>query len=709
MGVPLKASISPSAPAPPLKDTDFAAFATLDDMEAQHAKGEDPEPLAAPATPATALPPSAPRPAPSTTAPVDFGPIGSPPNYRSSQPTSPNGAFSPATSPRNHTHINGVNIAANRAASPQPLGTPTAGISTSPFSAPGTQTSFLSGSYSGGGGGFANMGMAASLGSGLAMMGGRKGWGDSADAASAGGTYSGLLSAQLASSLSGTRGTFGEYDISVEYDDFGAGRRRSAAVAAREVAVEDEEMEDFIPSSLTELLTPEERSRRMSRSHSGQHAGGISQLSRELAAGAEPVLNGGGGGGGGHRYSRSVPAPTLLGDLKSIWADTSGALPASPTARGGFASSRFDPYASGSAFADADGLSMSVGSAAGASSFGGGGGVGSPSNASAAFLPGLHHHYMSAKAKQAQQQQQQAQLGLGMGGIGRALRGASGPLFAPQAGVGTTQVGGGGGGGGGTGHSIAGNYMGTLGLPASASASSTGFHTHTHTHGNMQTTYRTTPSPFDLTQTMHHGTSAAAAAQAQAQQQQQVYGLAGQYQLHQAQQHQAAAGAQGAQGRAGEDTLGGVLSPSARALQAHAPGQSLPQGLAAGYSRIHALPPLTHLALSPPAGAAEDVFGSGGEWGAPVGQAQQSAQAGQGSAGGLEGMISRLSYSAAAARGGTPPSAGTGASGTPPPPGLTRNVSGSRYAGATGLLSPLSRPVMSKDDDSDDLFDMESG
>ena len=155
------------------------------------------------------------------------------------------------------------------------------------------------------------MGMAASLGSGLAMMGGRKGWGDSADAASAGGTYSGLLSAQLASSLSGTRGTFGEYDISVEYDDFGAGRRRSAAVAAREVAVEDEEMEDFIPSSLTELLTPEERSRRMSRSHSGQHAGGISQLSRELAAGAEPVLNGGGGGGG-------APPAAAAGELADL-------------------------------------------------------------------------------------------------------------------------------------------------------------------------------------------------------------------------------------------------------------------------------------------------------------------------------------------------------------------------------------------------------
>ncbi|EEB97337.1 hypothetical protein MPER_03365, partial [Moniliophthora perniciosa FA553] len=33
-----------------------------------------------------------------------------------------------------------------------------------------------------------------------------------------------------------------------------------------------------------------------------------------------------------------------------------------------------------------------------------------------------------------------------------------------------------------------------------------------------------------------------------------------------------------------------ALSPASRALQAHAPGQSLPQGLAAGYSRIHAMP-----------------------------------------------------------------------------------------------------------------------
>jgi len=33
------------------------------------------------------------------------------------------------------------------------------------------------------------------------------------------------------------------------------------------------------------------------------------------------------------------------------------------------------------------------------------------------------------------------------------------------------------------------------------------------------------------------------------------------------------------------------LSPSARALQSHAPGQSLPQGLAAGLSRLHLVPP----------------------------------------------------------------------------------------------------------------------
>jgi len=43
-----------------------------------------------------------------------------------------------------------------------------------------------------------------------------------------------------------------------------------------------------------------------------------------------------------------------------------------------------------------------------------------------------------------------------------------------------------------------------------------------------------------------------------------------------------------------------ALSPSARALHTHAPGTSLPQGLAAGYSRMHARPNSIYSALSPP-------------------------------------------------------------------------------------------------------------
>jgi hypothetical protein len=59
---------------------------------------------------------------------------------------------------------------------------------------------------------------------------------------------------------------------------------------------------------------------------------------------------------------------------------------------------------------------------------------------------------------------------------------------------------------------------------------------------------------------------------------------------------------------------GGALSPSARALHAHAPGQSLPQGLAAGYSRMHAQPAPPPLG-SPGAGGAFGVGGGGGALG----------------------------------------------------------------------------------------------
>ncbi|KAF9478930.1 hypothetical protein BDN70DRAFT_895310 [Pholiota conissans] len=787
LGVPLKASISPSAPAPPLKDTDFAAFATLDEMEGIHQQSssrasteqermdderknaEQPTEDATNATTTSrstgtvpmALPPSAPRSSAVTTAPVDFGPIGSPPNYRGVQPTSPtraNGtaAFSPGTSPRHATHINGVNIHSSASPAPQGAAASSAAtlglLSTSPFSAPGAQSVFLSSSSygAGAGGGFGGLGMAASLGSGLTMMGGRKGWGDGSEVGSVGAaggqstSFSGLLSAQLSSSLAtqsratpvnGYSGRAGEYDISVEYDDFGgtAGLRRGLhlhqqQMRGREFAVEDEEMEDFLPSSLTELLTPEERSRRMSRSHSGQPpagVGGISQLSRELAAGSgverdsNTIPTSNNNGGMGHRHSRSVPAPSLLGDIKSIWSDnsTAGALPASPSQRGGYSSSRFDPYGGGNlssgltgTFADNDALSMSVGSAAGAGAGGAGSSYGmtslSPSNASAAFLPGLHHHYMNSKAKSAQQvqqqqQQQQAGLGLGLGGIGRQMRGASGPLYAGQ-GQGAAALGQG---NGNTNNTLAGNYMSSglgLGLPASAT-SSAGF--HTHIHGGTQTTYRTPSSPFDLTQTLHQqqnaqpqGLSARLAGYG-------TYGGGGAGVNTGAGVNAGANSTTAASHLANEEALLAphIMSPGARALQAHAPGQSLPQGLAAGYSRIHALPPLTHLALSPPAGG-EDGFGPGGpsgDWGAtPTTQGTPgSANAG---ATGLEGRFSRLSYSAAA-RGAPATGAGAGA-GTPPPPGLTRNVSAGRYA--QGPLSPLSRPVVTRDDD-DELFDMD--
>ncbi|KDR80477.1 hypothetical protein GALMADRAFT_61855 [Galerina marginata CBS 339.88] len=683
MNMSLKATISPSAPAPPLKDTDFAP---LEEMEGVHhdstpaqsssqlddsddaSNFKDPSSYAetssvsqhqSTATNAVpvSLPPSAPRPS-TNSASNDFGPIGSPPNYRSGQPVSPTrvngGAFSPGTSPRGQSHINGVNISSS------PSTNNNAGIlSSSPFSAPGTQSVFPS---------YATAGIAASLGSGLAMMGGRKGWGDESGSPNVGNnSFSGMLTSQLSSSVSQQRslgmnglGARAEYDISIEYDEFGGARNSRKMTRGEEIAVDDEDLEDFLPSSLNDLLTPEERSRRMSRSNSGQKSGPSHLTSALASAGTETETGGAAAAGNGtsglgHRYSRSVPAPTLLGDIKSIWADTPAhPMPSSPPTHRGTPSasytSRFDPYAA-HVHGDEAGLSMSMGSAGTTSSLG----LMSPSNASAAFLPGLHHHYMSAKAKQAQQAQ------LGHGGIARQLRGASNPLFpGPTAGP--------------PNNSIANNYLqplGGMGLPSSTTTSSAGF--HTHTHGNTQTTYRTTPSPFDLTQTLHQQAQTARPIPSN---------LTSQVEDPSLTPH--------------------LLSPNARALQQHAPGQSLPQGLAAGYSRIHALPPMASPptsgsfvpGLSPGAAPVVNMAndGSYGDW--PPSTNQGAAQGGFNT--GLESMFSRLSYSAAT-RGAAP---------TGPPPGLSRNVSGGRYNQQQGgPLSPLSGPVVTRDDD--DLFDMD--
>ncbi|KAF9551411.1 hypothetical protein CPC08DRAFT_315734 [Agrocybe pediades] len=697
MNMPLKATISPSAPAPPLQDTDFASFANLEEMESAHKQKptskEQPEDEvkhpssyaeAASASyhsttttstnannaTANAVPVSVPTSAPrssTNTAAADFGPIGSPPNYRAGQPTSPSaaangGTFSTGTSPRAQSHINGVNIN-----SPSSTADNNAGmLSTSPFSAPGTQSGFLSSSFTTGG-------VAASLGSGLAMMGGRRGWGDS-DNGMGPNSFSGLLSSQLSSSVSqqrslGLNSLREEHDINFEEDDsLGLLNGRRMARGA-EVAVEEEDLEDFLPSSLNDLLTPEERSRRMSRSNSGQ-APGSSHLTKALAtaAGAENTTfaSGNGNSGLGHRYSRSVPAPSLLGDIKSIWADNSAnPLPSSPPTHRGTPSasytSRFDPY--GTSTQGDEGLSMSMGSAGTPSSLG----MMSPSNASAAFLPGLHHHYLNSKAKQTQSQQH-----LGLGGIARQLQRTSNPVPTSN-------------------NSLASNYLqplGGLGLPSSASTSSG---LHTHTHGNTQTTYRTTPSPFDLTQTLHQ----------QPQTSRPISNLS-------------------SQKLGAEDPLLGphLLSPSTRALQQHAPGQSLPQGLAAGYSRIHALPPLTNIASPPTSGSfipgtspsANNAYhnneGIYGDWAGLHNPAPGSvggvSNSNSNHSTGLESMFSRLGYSGA--NSGSRSSQNVG-----PPPGLSRNVSGGRYPSQSGVvgnpLSPLSGPVVRRDDD--DLFDMD--
>ncbi|KZS98221.1 hypothetical protein SISNIDRAFT_480989 [Sistotremastrum niveocremeum HHB9708] len=127
-----------------------------------------------------------------------------------------------------------------------------------------------------------------------------------------------------------------------------------------------------------------------------------------------------------------------------------------------------------------------------------------------------------------------------------------------------------------------------------------------------------------------------------------------------------------------------ALSPSSRALQAHAPGSSLPKGLAAGYSRIHARPgplmsPSSYGPLSPPLPANPSEDGS------------------------TSPNPSRVSYSAAAAGSrGRSPSAGNGS--TPPIP--MQIGSGAYRRAYPTPLSPLALGAVTADDDVT-LFDMD--
>ncbi|KAM6503884.1 hypothetical protein JOM56_000827 [Amanita muscaria] len=549
INMPLKAPISPSAPAPPLKDTDFASFASLDEMEGVMPEypdqdradsdskdgGEFEQPVSdavsssdkvahsstKPPSPVP-LPTSAPRPSVPLTM-TDFGPIGSPPsaarlNGALATRKVP-GTLSPGTSPRSNGGAAFLQQRLNQEISLSPPGgrNSQSHLPSSPFSAPGAQSIFLSSSLNtgepvpspgfvsgaarrdnGGVGAFSMGGIASSLNTGMALMRG--------------------------------------YD-----DDFGSkGGRVARGLGVKTSTTEhtsgDDDLEEFIPSSLSDLLTPEEIRRRMSRSgHQSQAQGAPMPTSRLVNAGESLTA----GTSVGHRYSRSVPAPSLLGDVKSIWADTAsinqrrgtpnmpeteditGLQVPKPVLNGG-----------GNPVIDELGLSMSMGSSSSLTTHINAGL--SPSNASAAFLPGLHHHYLKAK--------QQAQLALAVGpgslatagrqnsgtGPPKGIRTASGPLF-PATNAATNPI------------------VGNVGV---------------HTQGGISQTYRTTPSPFDLAQ-------------------------------HQHQYHNRPLGGLGQGGT--EDPLNHISSPSTRALQAHAPGQSLPQGLAAGLSRIHALPPLPSL------------------------------------------------------------------------------------------------------------------
>ena len=344
--MPLKATLSPSTPAPPVKDTDFASFGMPDESNKLPSAPAQGKPPAAPAPDTSStVPPSnstemelvqiessahpeasEPGPLPTSTPtaprrvgnthgspPVDFGPIGSPPRSLESggRPARVNG-FSPGTSPK-----------------------PT-GVSTSPFSAPGSRTVFA------------------------------------------------IQDEDASNALAGRSGLSASLGAMMSWSNDRPSRRLDSGVVG-DVVVEDEDLEEFIPSSLTDLLTPEERSRRMSRTNGARP--NMLGADREAAMGAQrPSLE-----GQHHRYSRSVPAPSLLQDIKSIWSDTSGAIPGgselsgtpgTSVTGGGLGNGTPSSFTSNSGLASRSGEDML-----------------SPSNASAAFLPTLHHHYFNANSK----------------------------------------------------------------------------------------------------------------------------------------------------------------------------------------------------------------------------------------------------------------------------------------------------------------------
>lgn len=120
------------------------------------------------------------------------------------------------------------------------------------------------------------------------------------------------------------------------------------------VDTEEDDIEDFLPSSLNELLTPAERHRRESRSN-----------------GVRPNLE-----AHHHRHSRSVPALALMDNMMNIWSDRPGDDHLSANANGPSSLNRpFGPSSfTGSGLEGMSGSSNVLGT----------------SNVSAGFLSSLH-------------------------------------------------------------------------------------------------------------------------------------------------------------------------------------------------------------------------------------------------------------------------------------------------------------------------------
>jgi hypothetical protein len=578
MTVPLKASISPSVPAPPLQNTEFPSFDLSDDAENLPASERKPSSSPPPPTPSkepqhahdpqdiphSSSPPPLPMSTPRRVAipqhrssnSTDLGPIGSPPRGSPGRTMRVNG-FSPGTSP------------------PQAAGF----TSTSPFSAPGTQSVFLSYERTDGGQTDfkARSGLAASLGA-------NRNWNAE------------FVQPPSAHSANGPDG-----------------KLLGSMMLGGEIAVEDEELEEFIPSSLTDLLTPEERSRRMSRTN--VIGGATIKAMRDHSARSNLE-------GAHHRYSRSVPAPSLLSDIRSIWLNSDspdsgmGASPARPSGvPSGLGGTPSQSFTSGSAFGG-----RSFGDETHTTS------LLSPSNASAAFLPGLHQHYLNSKSTM-----------LNARSVAQDLH--PGPSIT------------------GTMHPNA--------LPALNAA----------TLSPPRVDVFSNQSLSDSRQEPYVGPAAFARA--------------------------IPCGGNGLVAADADDRKN-TLSPSTRALQAHAPGQSLPQGLAAGYSRIHALPPPPSI----PSPGVSTGFASGQLGPSPSSNSHdwlttESSLMGHGGGGhaGLDGMMSRLSYTPRAS------AALTHGQQLQPPASMARNAAGGGRWGLQGAaLSPLSGPVVTVDDD---LFDMD--